>query len=129
MMEYKISRELRDGKTTKVVVNFYEGDMVPQKRIDGSEDIVFGNRNRVRSQEFTFEGDLTKEEVCKFLDTELASICEEKGHEAVAVQATVEVSEKLAPSKFSLEVVADAKEVPQPSIVSFMADSPNEPAI
>ena len=68
-IDYKFKTIKRDGKTTKAIVSFYEGQIVQ----DAEGKTVYQRTNVIRVQAFDFDGDISDEQLRKNLNKELVS--------------------------------------------------------
>lgn len=97
-LDYKISREIRDGKTTKVLVRITEGEMRDVTDPDsGKVSSVYVRAKTLEEREISFDGDIPKEKVVAYLNGYLVAIGNVLKKSPIAVQVADAKAEKPTP--------------------------------
>lgn len=69
--DYKFKFIIRDGKTTKCRVAFYEGDITTEPEF-GKNVTRYRRTKLLRTEDFEFQGDLSEQQLVMELNKELA---------------------------------------------------------
>ena len=73
-IDYKFKSVIRDGRTTKATVSFYEGDITTEEEEKGGKkEMVMRYRRKslIETQLFEFDGDISDEQLRKNLNKEI----------------------------------------------------------